>query len=120
MSCSSSVSTPTCLLTALLAYSCALNREILVQGRMFIGEEHVCFYANILGWVTSVVISFRDIVAIDKRNTALLFPNAIQIATLHHRYFFTSFVFREQAFAKMTRVWRRTIGEKVAIVHLGI
>lgn len=73
----------------------------------------MCFYANILGWVTSVVISFRDIVVIEKRNTALLFPNAIQISTLHHRYFFTSFVFREQAFAKMTKSWKLAIGDKV-------
>jgi hypothetical protein len=37
-----------------LDYGCALQREILVQGRIYISENHICFYANIFRWVTSV------------------------------------------------------------------
>jgi hypothetical protein len=35
-------------------YGCALQREILVQGRIYISENHICFHANIFGWVTDV------------------------------------------------------------------
>lgn len=35
-------------------YGCALQKEILVQGRLYISENHVCFNANIFGWVTNV------------------------------------------------------------------
>lgn len=35
-------------------YGCALQREILIQGRLYISEQHLCFYANIFGWVTNV------------------------------------------------------------------
>ena len=35
-------------------YGCALQREILVQGRIYISENHICFYANIFGWITNV------------------------------------------------------------------
>lgn len=35
-------------------YGCALVREILIQGRLYVSENHVCFYANIFGWVTNV------------------------------------------------------------------
>lgn len=35
-------------------YGCALQREILIQGRLYISENHICFNANIFGWVTSV------------------------------------------------------------------
>jgi hypothetical protein len=35
-------------------YGCALQREILCQGRLYISEHHLCFYANIFGWVTTV------------------------------------------------------------------
>jgi hypothetical protein len=35
-------------------YGCALQREILIQGRLYISEHHLSFYANIFGWVTSV------------------------------------------------------------------
>ncbi|KAH8914398.1 hypothetical protein BT69DRAFT_1342955, partial [Atractiella rhizophila] len=34
-------------------YGCALQREILLQGRLYISEHHLCFYANIFGWVTT-------------------------------------------------------------------
>jgi len=35
-------------------YGCALVREILIQGRLYVSENHVCFYANIFGWITNV------------------------------------------------------------------
>ena len=41
-------------LTSVIDYGCALQREILIQGRFYISENHVCFHANIFGWVTDV------------------------------------------------------------------
>ena len=35
-------------------YSCALQREILLQGRLYITQNWLCFYANIFTWVTLV------------------------------------------------------------------
>lgn len=35
-------------------YGCALQREILIQGRLYISEHHLSFNANIFGWVTTV------------------------------------------------------------------
>jgi hypothetical protein len=35
-------------------YKCALQKEILLQGHLFISEHHVCFKSNIFGWVTNV------------------------------------------------------------------
>jgi len=35
-------------------YSCALQKDILVQGRLYISREFVCFYANIFRWETIV------------------------------------------------------------------
>lgn len=44
-----------CMITdSFLDYGCALQREILVQGRIYISENHICFHANIFGWVTDV------------------------------------------------------------------
>ena len=96
----------------------ALNREILIQGRLYVGEEHVCFYANIFGWITSVVIAIRDIVAIERRYTAIIFPNAIQISTLHHRYFFASFIYREEAFKQLHVAWKKMMNQHVKITFL--
>ena len=35
-------------------YSCALHREILAQGRMYVTQSYLCFYANIFTWETLV------------------------------------------------------------------
>lgn len=40
-------------------YGCALQREILIQGRLYISENHICFHANIFGWITDVSTSPR-------------------------------------------------------------
>ena len=40
--------------SSLADYGCALNKDILVQGRLYVSENHICFHANIFGWVTDV------------------------------------------------------------------
>lgn len=87
-------------------YSCALQREILLAGRIYISEGHICFLSNILGWVTTLVISFDEIVAVEKENTAMVFPNAIAIQTLHARHTFRSLLSREATYDLMVNIWK--------------
>jgi hypothetical protein len=35
-------------------YSCALQKDILVHGRLYVSQNYLCFYANIFRWETSV------------------------------------------------------------------
>ena len=35
-------------------YGCALSKDILVHGRLYVSENALCFHANIFGWVTDV------------------------------------------------------------------
>ena len=44
------------LTTPMVDYGCALQREILIQGRLYISENHICFHANIFGWITDVCL----------------------------------------------------------------
>ncbi|KAF7128366.1 hypothetical protein CNMCM5793_003096 [Aspergillus hiratsukae] len=87
-------------------YSCALQREIILAGRIYISEGHICFSSNILGWVTTLVISFDEIVAIEKESTAMVFPNAIAIQTLHARHTFRSLLSRESTYDLMVNIWK--------------
>ncbi|KAI5285267.1 hypothetical protein KEM54_000701 [Ascosphaera aggregata] len=87
-------------------YSCALQREIILAGRIYISEGHICFSSNILGWVTTLVISFDEIIAIEKETTAMVFPNAIAIQTLHARPTFRSLLSREATYDLMVSIWR--------------
>ncbi|OCT54688.1 GRAM domain protein [Cladophialophora carrionii] len=87
-------------------YSCALQKEILLAGRIYISEGHICFFSNILGWVTTVVISFEEVVSIERESTAVVFPNAIAIQTLHARHTFRSLLYREQTYELLIGIWR--------------
>lgn len=42
------------MLFFMIDFGCALQKEILLQGRCYISESYLCFNANIFGWVTNV------------------------------------------------------------------
>ncbi|KFX96396.1 hypothetical protein V490_03354, partial [Pseudogymnoascus sp. VKM F-3557] len=79
-------------------YSCALQREILAHGRLYVSEGHLCFSSNIFGWVTTLVMSFDEIVSVEKRSTALVFKNGLMITTLHSKNIFASFTSRDSTY----------------------
>lgn len=90
-------------------FACALQKEILVQGRLYLSTFHISFKANILGWVTNVIIPLKEIVRLEKKNTAGVFPNALAIQTLHAKYTFSSFISRDSTFELITNVWNQLI-----------
>ena len=63
-------------------YSCAIQKDILVHGRLYATVNYLCFYANIFRWETSVALKWKDVNGLTKEKTALVIPNAIQV-TLH-------------------------------------
>ena len=88
-------------------YAAALQKEILLQGRFYVTQRHLCFYSNILGWQTSVVVPYTDVLAIEKTRT-LFIQNGIAIATLQGRYAFSSFLFRDHTFNRLVTFWRNS------------
>ncbi|CAH0553389.1 unnamed protein product [Brassicogethes aeneus] len=92
-------------------YSCALQKEILVHGRLYITQNYLCFYANIFGWGTNVSLKWKDVTSISKEKTALVIPNAILISTRSdQKFFFTSFlVARDKTYVMLFRVWQNAL-----------
>lgn len=90
-------------------YSCALQKEILVQGRLYVTQNYLCFYANIFGWETTVTLKWKDVSAITKEKTAIVIPNAVLICTRTEKYFFTSFVARDKTYLMLFRVWQNAL-----------
>lgn len=97
--------------TLIADYSCALSKDILVQGKMYLSQNYICFNSNILGWVTNLVVPVREIIQIEKKSTAVLFPNGMVIRTLHHKYVFATFLSRDTTFDLITRVWHDALQE---------
>ncbi|XP_020298027.1 GRAM domain-containing protein 1B-like [Pseudomyrmex gracilis] len=100
-------------------YSCALQREILVHGRLYVSQNYVCFYANIFMWETLVSLRWKDVTSITKEKTALVIPNAILICTVTDKFFLTSFGARDKTYVMLFRVWQNAlIGEPMNMAEM--
>nr|XP_057932407.1 GRAM domain-containing protein 2A isoform X3 [Doryrhamphus excisus] len=60
-------------------YSCALLRDILLQGRLYISRNWLCFYANLFGKDIKVCIPVVSVRLVKKHKTAGLVPNGLAI-----------------------------------------
>lgn len=86
-------------------FSCALQLQILAHGRLYVSEGHLCFNSNIFGYVTTLVMSFDEILSVEKRSTALLFKNGLLISTINAKHIFASFASRDSTYQLIVKVW---------------
>ncbi|XP_005247604.1 protein Aster-C isoform X2 [Homo sapiens] len=93
-------------------YACALQRDILLQGRLYLSENWLCFYSNIFRWETTISIALKNITFMTKEKTARLIPNAIQIVTESEKFFFTSFGARDRSYLSIFRLWQNVLLDK--------
>ncbi|KZS06823.1 Uncharacterized protein APZ42_029342 [Daphnia magna] len=90
-------------------YSCALQRDILLQGRIYVTQNYLCFYANIFRWETLVQLRWKEVSSLTKEKTALVIPNAIQICTDADKHFFCSFGARDKTYVVLFRTWQQAL-----------
>ncbi|KAL6462825.1 hypothetical protein MHYP_G00292470 [Metynnis hypsauchen] len=92
-------------------YTCALQKDILLQGRIYLTENWLCFYSNVF-WGTKIMLNMRDIASMSREKTARLIPNAIQIYSNTEKLFFTSFSSREKSYQTIFRLWQNILMDK--------
>ncbi|XP_019722389.1 GRAM domain-containing protein 1C isoform X1 [Hippocampus comes] len=95
----------------LLDYPCALQRDILLQGRLYLTHNCLCFYSNVFRG-TKISLALKDISHMSREKTARFIPNAIQICTSKEKLFFTSFSAREKSFNGVFRLWQNALLNK--------
>eukprot|EP01052_Picozoa_sp_SAG31_P008540 SAG31_NODE_433_length_15750_cov_6.132579_17_plen_308_part_00 len=96
-------------------FSCAIHKDIPLHGKMYLTRQFICFYSKIFGHRTKELMPLRSIVAIEKKNTSLFMPNAIEITVSApksgtHRngttkFFFTNFLDRDPTIARLRETW---------------
>ncbi|KAF1373030.1 hypothetical protein PFLUV_G00256110 [Perca fluviatilis] len=92
-------------------YPCALQRDILLQGRLYLTENWLCFYSNVFRG-TKITLTLKDLITMTREKTARLIPNAIQVCTSTDKFFFTSFSAREKSYQGVFRMWQNTLLDK--------
>ncbi|XP_062854971.1 GRAM domain-containing protein 2B isoform X2 [Trichomycterus rosablanca] len=86
------------------SYTCALQKDILYQGRLFVSDNWVCFHSKVFGKDTKISIPVTSVTFIKKTRTAILVPNALIIATAQDRYVFVSFLSRDATYKVLMSV----------------
>ncbi|GAV02450.1 hypothetical protein RvY_13015 [Ramazzottius varieornatus] len=97
----------------LVDHSCALQKDILVQGRLYVSQYHICFYAKILAWETTICTPWKTVTALSKERTAKIIPNALSYTTeTGEQNYFTSFGQRDKIFTNLYRIWQGALKEQ--------
>ncbi|XP_053451269.1 GRAM domain-containing protein 2A [Nycticebus coucang] len=85
--------------------SCALQRDLLLQGRLYISSNWLCFHASLFGKDIKVVIPVVSVQLIKKHKMARLLPNGLAITTnTSQKYVFVSLVSRDSVYDMLRRV----------------
>ncbi|PIN00762.1 hypothetical protein CDL12_26732 [Handroanthus impetiginosus] len=86
-------------------FNCALQENFLLQGHMYVFVRSICFYSNLFGFETKKIIPFHEITSVRRAKAVAVFPTAIEIIAGGKKYFFTSFLFRDEAFKLINEGW---------------
>lgn len=95
----------------IMDYHCALQRDILLQGRLYLSETCLCFYSNVFRG-TKILLNLKDITTMTREKTARLIPNAIQVCAGSEKFFFTSFSAREKSYLGVFKMWQNALTNK--------
>ncbi|NXU55083.1 GRM2B protein, partial [Turnix velox] len=88
------------------SFTCALQKEILYQGKLFLSENWICFHSKVFGKDTKISIPVLSVTVLKKTKTALLVPNALIIATVTDRYMFVSLLSRDTTYKLLKSICR--------------
>ncbi|XP_052414847.1 GRAM domain-containing protein 2B-like [Carassius gibelio] len=86
------------------SYTCALQKDILYQGRLFVSDNWICFHSKVFGKDTKIAIPVASVTVIKKTKTAILVPNALVISTALERHVFVSFLSRDTTYKVLMSV----------------
>uniref|UniRef100_UPI0035900934 GRAM domain-containing protein 2B-like isoform X6 n=1 Tax=Myxine glutinosa TaxID=7769 RepID=UPI0035900934 len=86
-------------------FTCALQKDILYQGRLFVSKNWICFHANLFGKNVRISIPVPMVKFVKKEKTAKLLPNAVQIILENMEcHTFASFLSRDTALKVLRKV----------------
>uniref|UniRef100_UPI00398F3B69 GRAM domain-containing protein 2B isoform X2 n=1 Tax=Pristiophorus japonicus TaxID=55135 RepID=UPI00398F3B69 len=86
------------------SFTCALQKDILYQGKLFVSENWICFNSKVFGRDIKISIPAFTVTQIKKQKTALLVPNALCISTELEKFMFVSLLSRDAAYKLLKSV----------------
>jgi hypothetical protein len=62
-------------------YSCAIQKDILVHGRLYVSQNYLCFHANIIVYETKLTLKWKDVTSISKLFLCILLSTFFTYST---------------------------------------
>ncbi|KAI8817203.1 uncharacterized protein EV422DRAFT_622878 [Fimicolochytrium jonesii] len=101
--------------TLINTYACALERDGLWHGKLYLTNAHLCFYGKHFGRSAKAVVAYSALTGLERKNTAGMFPNAIRLtAEPDQKFVFGSFLKRESAYDEIMDFWEVAQSEELA------
>ncbi|XP_037131761.1 GRAM domain-containing protein 2B-like isoform X3 [Syngnathus acus] len=98
-------------------FVCSLQKEVPYHGKLFISENHVCFFSSVLLKETKVVMPTSIVTVVKKLNSAL---SMLSIQTADgNKYFFMSLRNREMCYNLLQSVCSHAQGDSAKSSPLG-
>ncbi|KAI5186853.1 hypothetical protein NEHOM01_1748 [Nematocida homosporus] len=94
-----------------LEYSntCLLNENSkYYQGRIYISTEHICFFTKSFFGKASIIIDFKNVIAIEV-TTKILLQHCLNIITYDKTYSFRAVSFKEDAYPVALQLWQKVM-----------
>ncbi|XP_060700811.1 GRAM domain-containing protein 2B isoform X1 [Hemiscyllium ocellatum] len=86
------------------SFTCALQKDILYQGKLYVSENWICFNSKVFGRDIKIAIPAFSVTQIKKHKTALLVPNALCISTELEKFMFVSLLSRDATYKLLKSV----------------
>ena len=61
------------------SFTCALEKDIIMQGKIYLTPRYACFYSNVFNRNYTLEIPYDQVTKVEKKNTMGMIPNAISI-----------------------------------------
>lgn len=100
------------------SYSCALVEKIVLQGRIYITNERICFHSgfnssNLFFGGTFIHFPKEDIKKVEKKMNAIFIDNSISFTTINGEVTFTSFFSRNEAYDLICQTFRFNFEDEI-------
>ncbi|KAM8962108.1 GRAM domain-containing protein 2B [Pelodytes ibericus] len=86
------------------SFTCALQKDMLYHGKLYISENWICFHSKVFGKDIKIAIPVLNVTLIKKTKTALLVPNALVVASTNERFMFVSLLSRDTTYKLLMSV----------------
>lgn len=87
-------------------YSCSLQRDALIQGRIYLTYYGYYFHSKILGFITTTSKQWLEVIELRKDKAAFVLPVLLNVSTKTEKQTFSFLQNRNKAFSIMRLLWR--------------